>query len=692
MITGTAARLANSPPGWLGWLQRELAPFPGRTEMTIRIVVTVVLVTIISMALQVPLAAYSAFFVLFVTKENRSLTVLTGAVMTVGITVATLLSLFLYQFTFDHPELRFPVMAGLVFTGMFLSRVFVIGPLGFVLGFFTALQQTFLEGVANTDVLVRTLLWLWMAVVYPIAITIFINQILLPADPWPALVRALQHRLDIVADVLQRIIREGATGGQTNNVLLEQATRGSSPLLALLHFAESKDAALKCRHTSLVASISASEHLLTATATVEFRDREALSAADLRCAQRLLEDITQLRRVLPEHEPVLAARREAVPRADLPQLRELQFAAESFRDGLIRYISEEPTPAAAPPKKSLFAPDAFTNPAHVHFALKVTLAAMTCYLIYTGLDWPGIGTAFITCCFIALENTAATLRKGWLRLSGCLAGGLLGYFALICLIPYMESITSLVLLAAAGAALAGWVAAGTDRISYAGLQGAFAFFLCIFQTYAPEVNFTTARDRLVGILLGIFVSAVIYRYVWPEHAGDALRVTLARILRTLGRLLLIPLTSAAIPAEKGEADRLFGSIKKDLDNSLRLAELVAVENVIVKGPEHLSSEKLEQLTATTQALSLITIALLSRTKVEEWRQLDPPVQQAETLLRIRAAEQLEQTAIFIEQGRREKSFGLEPALSHWNQAVAHVAGNDRLRLVRRLVLQIQEEV
>jgi hypothetical protein len=30
-------------------------------------------------------------------------------------------------------------------------------------------------------------------------------------------------------------------------------------------------------------------------------------------------------------------------------------------------------------------------------ALKVTLSAMTCYVIYTGLGWLGIHAAFITC-------------------------------------------------------------------------------------------------------------------------------------------------------------------------------------------------------------------------------------------------------------------------------------------------------
>src|SRR5262245_44485984 len=146
---------------------------------------------------------------------------------------------------------------------------------------------------------------------------------------------------------------------------------------------------------------------------------------------------------------------------------------------------------------------------------------MICYVIYMAVDWPGIRTAFITCCFIALESTASTMRKARLRLVGCAIGGLLGFLAIMYLVPHMESIVSLVFLTAAGAALAGWVAAGSVRIAYAGLQIALAFFMCIFQGFAPDTDFNTIRDRIVGIVLGILVSAVVFQYLWPEPEREA---------------------------------------------------------------------------------------------------------------------------------------------------------------------------
>ena len=368
MRIGTEFLAPFQRPSASSWLWRELAPFPGRATMTLRLVLSVVIVAVVSMVLQTPLTWMSAYMVFFVTKQNRVITTFTGIGAFLGATIGIAMSLFFYRYTFDYPELRIPVMAASVFTGMFLSRVFAIGPLAFAIGFVLAVTQSMAETVRNTDELVRSLLWLWVIIVFPVAIAVVINQTLLPANPKPT--------------------------------------------------------------------------------------------------------------------------------------------------------------ASAKPKKSLFVPDAFTNPNYVRFGLKVALAAMSCYILYMALDWPGIRTAFITCCFIALESNRATTHKARLRFVGCAIGGSLGFLTIMYLVPHMESIVSLVFLTAAGAALAGWVAAGSERISYAGLQIALAFFMCIFQGFAPDTHFETIRNRFVGILLGILVTSVVFYYLWPE--SDTERTEKAR--------------------------------------------------------------------------------------------------------------------------------------------------------------------
>jgi multidrug resistance protein MdtO len=87
----------------------------------------------------------------------------------------------------------------------------------------------------------------------------------------------------------------------------------------------------------------------------------------------------------------------------------------------------------------------------------------------------------------------------------------------------METIASLIVLVAAVSAIAGWIATGSERISYAGFQIAFAFFLSMFQGYAPDTDLDKIRDRVVGILIGLAVTTVIFHYIWPECARESNR-------------------------------------------------------------------------------------------------------------------------------------------------------------------------
>ena len=407
------------PFGSLAWFKRELAPTRLREVRTAIMVGGAVLCVIISMTLQVPELSLSAYMVFFISKENKFLTTVTGVGGLIGATIGIGLTLLLYKFTYGHPELRIPGMAIALFLGMWLSRVFVIGPLGFIIGFVVAYSQSIGEAVPSTEQLVRDLLWLWVALAYGVGLTVVLNLLFLPESASP--------------------------------------------------------------------------------------------------------------------------------------------------------------PAHLPKPKSLFVSDAFTNPAHVHFALKVTFAAMFCYIFYMAIDWSGIHTALITCTFIALESTGATLHKGVLRIGGCVIGGALALFTIVFLMPHMVTIASLVVVVACASAIAGWVATGTELISYAGLQIAFAFFYSVFQGYAPDTDLDNVRDRVVGILFGLIVTGVVFAYIWPEHTIDRLRDALRQALRQLARLVEIPRAQTSIEAANAEAHSLIGETSKSFDQARRYVELTQFE-------------------------------------------------------------------------------------------------------------------
>ncbi len=428
----------------LAWFKHQLAPTPERARRTAIMVGAAVLCVIISMTLQVPELSVTAYMPFFVSKESKHLTTLTFLLGFIGATIGIGASLLLYKFTYGHPELRIPGMALALFLGMYVSRIFVLGPLGFLIGFVVAVSQSVGEAVPSPELLVRGLLWLWVAIVYGATVTVVLNLLFLPDSP-----KAAEH---------------------------PPKPKGSEP------------------------------------------------------------------------------------------------------DG-----------------RGLFVPDAFTNPAHVHFALKVTFAAMFCYIVYMAIDWSGIHTALITCTFIALESTGATLHKGVLRIGGCIIGGALALFTIVFLMPHMDTIASLVVVVACASAIAGWVATGSEVISYGGLQIAFAFFYSVFQGYAPDTDLDNVRNRVVGILFGLIVTGVVFRYIWPERTIDRLRAALRQALRQLARLVDIPRPETSIEAAKSDAHRLIGETSKSFDQAHRYLELTQFESEESSATDQVSTSKLENI-------------------------------------------------------------------------------------------------
>jgi hypothetical protein len=39
-----------------------------------------------------------------------------------------------------------------------------------------------------------------------------------------------------------------------------------------------------------------------------------------------------------------------------------------------------------------------------------------------------------------------------------------------------------------------------------------------FKGYAPDTDLDNFRNRVVGILLGLLVTAFVFNYIWPERA------------------------------------------------------------------------------------------------------------------------------------------------------------------------------
>jgi multidrug resistance protein MdtO len=330
-------------------------------------------------------------------------------------------------------------------------------------------------------------------------------------------------------------------------------------------------------------------------------------------------------------------------------------------------------------------PDAFTNPAHVHFALKVTFAAMFCYIFYMAIDWSGIHTALITCTFIALESTGATLHKGALRIAGCVIGGALALFTIVFLMPHMDTIASLVVVVAFASAIAGWVAAGSELISYGGLQIAFAFFYSVFQGYAPDTDLDNVRNRVIGILLGLTVTGLVFNYIWPERTIDRLWAALRAALQQLARLVEIPGPQTSIEAAKTESQTLIEETAKGFEQARRYAELTRFEFEESPDRDRTSLGDLESTLSRAEEVFVAATSLANDQAWTEWQQLPADAQAAESKLRNVVAKRVDHDS------PEDADAKLSTAFASWTETMqALQLKNSRVALVSQLVTEVQQ--
>lgn len=160
----------------------------------------------------------------------------------------------------------------------------------------------------------------------------------------------------------------------------------------------------------------------------------------------------------------------------------------------------------------MFVADAFSNPAHLVFALKGCLAAMICYVTWSALAWPGLGVCTVTCVIAAPMAAHGSARhRLTTRILGLLTGGVLcGMGSQIFLLPMADSIVGFAIPFAAVSAFAAWVATSGPRLAYFGRQMALAYYLTIFQGWGPSATLTISRDRLMGILLGLVATWLVF--------------------------------------------------------------------------------------------------------------------------------------------------------------------------------------
>jgi multidrug resistance protein MdtO len=224
---------------------------------------------------------------------------------------------------------------------------------------------------------------------------------------------------------------------------------------------------------------------LAASMRITYTGRSgALSEEDRKRCLALADNVAELRRhfLAGQLAPQIDFSAQARP-SNLPFLSSMETTvalipqafsgSKSTSDFLLRAPLDEDLP------QTLLTPDAFSNPAHLQFAVRGSLAALVCYVIYTSVDWPGLKSSIVTCLLTGVLTIGSSRQRGVLRLLGIIIGGLIfGIGAQVFVLPHVDSIVGFTVLFALVAGIAAWIATTTSRISLSWLATCLSLQPC----------------------------------------------------------------------------------------------------------------------------------------------------------------------------------------------------------------------
>jgi multidrug resistance protein MdtO len=571
---------------WLG----QLGPNSERLEFATRLAIICSLTVLVTEIYQTPDPALTAYIAFFLNRPERTMSLILSVALTVVVTVLIALIFLVANLVLDDAMWRVISIAVISFGLLFLASASRLRPIGGTLALIVGYALDLLGTIQGGELATRALLYAWLFVGIPAGVSLLISLVLAPS-PQRMAEQAIVDRLKLCAAMLRN------AESPLRYELAAKVREGMAPVLEEIKLA-GIEKSVPVRDLRALRQAALSSFALMSAVDALAAGPELLGLPSALCI-KLAETVEQIARLVERGKYPVKLTLELPREPNLsPLARELVAA---IRD-VVKHFAEPVDLAQAPPKEEggFFVEDAFTNPDHVQYALKTTAAAVFCYLLYSQLDWPGIHTAFITCYIVAQSTAAESVEKLTLRIIGCLIGAAVGIAAIVFLVPGLTSIGGLMIAVFVGAWAGAYLAAGSPRISYAGFQIAFAFFLCVIQGSGPKFDLTVARDRIIGVLLGNLVAYFTLVHVWPVTVSRRVDPALATALRQL--------SNVAAAKDPRERQLLASQIQGALRNTETDIELAHYEPVSIRSPAAWLSVR-RQVIETSQ--SLISLLLVS---------------------------------------------------------------------------------
>jgi multidrug resistance protein MdtO len=522
------------------FLKNELSPYPGRAWVVARVTISATIVMVLVMTFQIPNGFLAAIFTLFLSRENPTATFVAGLRTIAAFLLATTYTLLGAAMFVTEPLTHFLGVAFSLFVSFFLISITNDYGTAVAFGFTIAAAIPFWDRVTiNVNDRVEDTLWLGGVVAMGVVVTIVVEYVFRRVHPATDLTEGIEARLQTVESVLRCAAAERPLDSVSEKALSLYSSVGTSRLRRLI-LRSQYSSHFKAQMGTAVALVG---QLVDVVANFQraLTERAKPTEADKARCQRLANEVEILGKDLVlKRLPDKIRRPSQEEPSNLPFLSTMErivaLIPEAFSGSTA--VSEFVTaPLDEEQPTHFFAPDAFSNPAHIQFALRGGLAALAGYVIYTSIDWPGLSTSISTCIITALSTIGSSRQKQFLRLGGAIIGGFIfGMGAQVFVLPYLDSITGFTLLFMFVTAISSWIATSSPRLSYLGVQLALAFYLINLQEFTIQTSLAIARDRVCGVLLGLMSMWLIYDRLWVKNAVDEMQTVFARNLEMFAEL------------------------------------------------------------------------------------------------------------------------------------------------------------
>jgi multidrug resistance protein MdtO len=589
-------------------LRTELAWYPGRPALVARIVLACMTVVLLAEVFRIPGAVLGAGFPILISRDNLKATRKTAFQIGLACSIATADVIVGGMLTAGSPFLH----AMWVMVSLF-AAFYAISSLNFSNASLTASAVIAIairvwDYPIPAEVRVERTLYTWLAILIACTVTVLIETVFSKKNSPDAVIEGISRRLNLVQTLLSGTSAAEFSSSTLRIQLARSAAKGVDDLCQLL--ATSRyDAGFR----DLLATVVALTRQLIELGSTLAGSAPILSIEDRERCRTMARNLGSVCSSLARMEPPQWIDLPFTSRASNPLLLEIErttdLLAQSFSNKSLRMHCL--LPAAAPiMSNSQFVAEALRNAEHFKFAVRGTLSAFLCYVLYMSSGWMGLGTlSLLTCTLTARRLTGASRQRQSLRFAGFFLGaGVIGLGTEAFILPQLDTIAEYALLFASVVWIGSWVATSGPRIAFSGFQIVLAYSLVNLNTFTINTSLVPARDAVLGIALGLVAMWLVFDHLWAQTSSASVRGLLLGTLRNVANPKAVSAESFREANQRLTAEST--KISRDIDKLRDLADFYTFEPFPKTRPESLVNRSIETLLPELRAFLLLKTGLL----------------------------------------------------------------------------------